>query len=88
MDALLGNLLRVDINSQPIFTAYGDIDGWSDAQGHTMGKNDLWIAAVSLVGNTTILTTDKDFDHLHDPHPGRLWRVDREWVDPSSKLTP
>ena len=50
--------------------------------------------AISLIGMTarvfdlTVLTTDSDFDHLHDPHPTRPWRVDREWVDPTSKLTP
>jgi tRNA(fMet)-specific endonuclease VapC len=86
--SLLGRLEQVDINDPQILTAYGEIDAWSDAQGHTMGKNDIWIAAASWVKNTTILTTDKDFDHLHDPHPGRSWRVDREWVDPNSKLSP
>jgi len=29
-----------------------------------MGKNDLWIAATAHVVDATILTTDKDFDHL------------------------
>jgi tRNA(fMet)-specific endonuclease VapC len=86
--ALLSKFDRVDINDQQILTAYGDIDAWSFAQGHKMGKNDIWIAAVACVKGMTILTTDKDFDHLHDPHPSRSWRVDREWVDPSSRLPP
>jgi predicted nucleic acid-binding protein len=86
--ALLGHFLRVDINDPLILTAYGDVDSWSLARGFKMGKNDIWIAATSCVKNTTILTTDKDFDHLHDPDSTRTWRVDREWVDPSSKLTP
>jgi predicted nucleic acid-binding protein len=67
LTALLGNTRRVDINDPQILTAYGDIDAWSLAQGHKMGKNDIWIAAASLVKNANILTTDKDFDHLHDP---------------------
>jgi len=29
-----------------------------------MGKNDLWIAATTHVLNATLVTTDKDFDHL------------------------
>lgn len=29
-----------------------------------MGKNDLWIAASAIVLKATLLTTDKDFDHL------------------------
>jgi predicted nucleic acid-binding protein len=86
--ALLGNTTRVNINDPRILTAYGGIDAWSESQGHKMGKNDVWIAAASLVTNTTILTTDTDFDHLHPTNPGRAWRVDREWVDPSSKWTP
>jgi tRNA(fMet)-specific endonuclease VapC len=31
-----------------------------------MGKNDLWIAATASVLSATLLTTDKDFDHLKD----------------------
>ena len=31
-----------------------------------MGKNDLWIAATASVLDLTLLTTDKDFDHLKD----------------------
>jgi tRNA(fMet)-specific endonuclease VapC len=85
---LLGKLDRVDINDPQVLTAYGDIDAWSLAHGHKMGKNDIWIAATALVSSTTILTTDTDFDHLHAPHPSRAWRVDREWVDPGSKLPP
>ncbi len=29
-----------------------------------MGKNDLWIAATTLLFNATLLTTDHDFEHL------------------------
>jgi tRNA(fMet)-specific endonuclease VapC len=88
LTTMLGDFDVADINDPQVLTVYGDIDAWSLAHGHKMGKNDIWIAAASLVRNTTILTTDTDFDHLHDPNPGRTWRVDREWVDPTSKLTP
>jgi predicted nucleic acid-binding protein len=30
-----------------------------------MGKNDLWIAATASVQSATLITTDKDFDHLN-----------------------
>jgi tRNA(fMet)-specific endonuclease VapC len=30
-----------------------------------MGKNDLWIAAVAIVQEAVVLTTDQDFDHLN-----------------------
>ncbi|WP_446725145.1 PIN domain-containing protein [Mucilaginibacter sp. SJ] len=29
------------------------------------GKNDLWIAATAALLGLTLVTTDKDFDHLH-----------------------
>jgi tRNA(fMet)-specific endonuclease VapC len=29
-----------------------------------MGKNDIWIAATARVLGATLLTTDKDFNHL------------------------
>lgn len=29
-----------------------------------MGKNDIWIAATASVFNLTLVTTDKDFEHL------------------------
>lgn len=32
-----------------------------------MGKNDLWIAATASALDLTLLTTDRDFDHLHLP---------------------
>jgi predicted nucleic acid-binding protein len=32
--------------------------------GVKMGKNDLWIAATTLVIGGALLTTDSDFDHL------------------------
>jgi len=31
-----------------------------------MGKNDLWITATAHVTNATLLTMDKDFQHLKD----------------------
>ena len=31
-----------------------------------MEKNDLWIAATASVLDASLLTTDSDFEHLHD----------------------
>ena len=86
LDALLINFTWVDISDPQILAAYGEVDGWSQSVGRKMGKNDVWIAATARATNTTVLTTDTDFDHLHPVHVGRTWRVDREWVDPNSKL--
>jgi predicted nucleic acid-binding protein len=35
------------------------------ATARNMGKNDLWIAATAHVLGASLLTTDKDFAHLH-----------------------
>jgi tRNA(fMet)-specific endonuclease VapC len=42
-----------------------------------MGKNDLWIAASAAVTSAVLMTTDKDFDHLHPQ------RIQRLLIDPS-----
>jgi tRNA(fMet)-specific endonuclease VapC len=31
-----------------------------------MGKNDLWIASLAALLNLKLVTTDADFDHLHN----------------------
>ena len=41
----------------------------------------LWIASVARATGATLLTTDKDFDHLHPTH------LQRVWIDPASALT-
>jgi tRNA(fMet)-specific endonuclease VapC len=60
-----------------LIVAYADIDVFSQGKYETkslpkgmsarnMGKNDLWIAATAQILNATLLTTDKDFEHLND----------------------
>lgn len=48
------------------------IDADSKSSGITMGKNDLWIAAVAYVTGFELITTDADFDHLHPDFVTRL----------------
>jgi tRNA(fMet)-specific endonuclease VapC len=86
LEEMLPSFPRKDINSAGVLRAYGQIDAWSTTNGKPMGKNDVWLAATALAENMTLLTLDKDFDHLHPPHDSRAWRVDVEWVDPTSKL--
>jgi len=65
------------ISSEGIHEAYADIDAFSqsnhptlslpkDMTARNMGKNDLWIAATAHVLRATLVTTDKDFDHLQN----------------------
>ena len=64
MESLLNYLISVPIPYKTILDSYVEIDDFSRRSGVKMGKNDLWITATAHVEAATILTTDKDFDHL------------------------
>lgn len=72
LDKLLRELVIADINVAPILDKYAEIDSWSQAKGHKMGKNDLWIAATASVTRSVLLTTDADFDLLHKVYLERI----------------
>jgi tRNA(fMet)-specific endonuclease VapC len=75
--------VTVDINVAEVIDAYVEIDVYSQQHpggARNMGKNDLWIAACAKASGATLLTTDKDFDHLN---PGM---ISVEYVDPASTL--
>lgn len=64
-----------DIKYEPILNQYAEIDAFSQGtlsenplgtSARNMGKNDLWIAATTVVTNAALMTSDEDFDHLHD----------------------
>jgi tRNA(fMet)-specific endonuclease VapC len=79
---LLGELVVLDINAPEILDAYGELDNESRRIGRTMGANDVWIAATARVSRASLLTTDKDFDHLDG-----TW-IKRIWIDPQTGKTP
>jgi len=62
---LLGYFGRAGIDAPRVLQAYADIDTLSRNAGVRMGKNDLWIAAVTYGAGATLVTTDRDFEHLH-----------------------
>ncbi len=64
LDAVLNDLTRINIDPPELLNAYAQIDVFSERNGRTMGKNGLWIAAAARVTQSTLLTTDADFDHL------------------------
>ncbi len=70
---------RVSIDQQEIYEAYAAIDAYSVSVGRSMGKNDIWIAATAYLIDATLLTTDKDFDHLASRY------LSIEWIDPSGE---
>lgn len=63
--------------SQSYVDIYAEIDAYSqmlnpdfkeyqfDTQ-RNMGKNDLWIASLAALLGLELITTDGDFDHLHN----------------------
>lgn len=76
LNALLSSHLVHPVKQETVYEAYAQIDNYSQGtlknkplpKGMTarnMGKNDLWIAATThVIQQATLLTTDKDFDHL------------------------
>ena len=79
LDAFLQKVTYIDINhtDETLLEQYATIDAYSkgkhpDLKGnmkggsaHTMGKNDLWIAATAAVIDAVLLTGDGGFDHLN-----------------------
>jgi tRNA(fMet)-specific endonuclease VapC len=75
LQLLMDKFLIVDIRVEAIINRYAEIDAYSQGKlkgrlltgsARNMGKNDLWIAATASVLDATLLTTDKDFDHLNN----------------------
>ncbi len=78
MKELFGYFTIIPLPFSTIIDAYAEIDDYSRRQGISMGKNDVWIAATAAVTGARLLTTDKDFDHLHSVF------LERDWIDPAS----
>ena len=73
IDKILTNTTRLDISYDKILEMYEEIDAYSQGKHRSiksnfsainMGKNDLWIAATASAFEITLVTTDKDFNHL------------------------
>lgn len=77
MERQLSYFTVVPLPFSRVVAVYAEIDDFSRRSGVTMGKNDLWIAVTASVTGTRLLTTDKDFDHLHGIY------LERDWIDPS-----
>ncbi len=75
LDSLLSEIANLDINYKEIIDRYAEIDSFSqnkypsissDFTARNMGKNDIWIAATASVLEATLISTDKDFNHLNN----------------------
>ncbi|NBB79638.1 MAG: PIN domain-containing protein [Verrucomicrobia bacterium] len=83
---VLNQFPTVDINKESILNAYAAIDTWTHGKpvssmelptpprpAVVMKQNDMWIAATAVATGATLLTTDKDFDHLDGVVLNRIW---------------
>ena len=70
--SLLREVVSIDLDQPEIIEAYGIIDSKSRSMGRKMGKNDACIAATANVTGATLLTADKDFEHLHGKYLTRI----------------
>ena len=84
---ILTKVRAIAVEGEWLMESYADIDAYSQSNHPTMtlsgsarkmSKNDLWIAATACVFESTLLTTDGDFDHLHNT----FFRV--EYIDSAS----
>ncbi|WP_426668764.1 type II toxin-antitoxin system VapC family toxin [Mucilaginibacter sp. McL0603] len=76
LDVFLDQVNIVEINQASV-NIYAEIDAYSQRSNKSfdkypfdtprnMGKNDLWIASLSALLGLRFITTDADFDHLHN----------------------
>ena len=88
LEDVLNRFPTIDINRELIIDAYARIDAWTHGRpvvspqdipppkpAVSMKQNDIWIAATAHVSQTTLVSTDSDFDHLNG-----VW-VHRIYVD-------
>ena len=88
MVEVLNRFPTLDLNRDSILNAYASFDAWTHGKNLpdpsrppppkpavSMKQNDLWVAATAIATSATLITTDKDFEHLHG-----LW-LDRFLVD-------
>jgi tRNA(fMet)-specific endonuclease VapC len=66
MEQFIANTMVISINymDTALMNHYVEIDIFSLNEGRKMAKNDLWIAATAASAQATLLTFDKDFEHL------------------------
>ena len=76
LDSFVEAVSTVEVN-QLYVSAYAEIDAYSQRLNpkfetypfdtpRNMGKNDLWIASLAALLGLRLVTTDSDFDHLHN----------------------
>lgn len=85
LQELIRELVVVDIRNEPVLKKYAEIDGYLIGKGRKIGDNDIWIAATAAVTGAHLLTSDKDFDPLHDVFLTRLYYDPEPSADAATK---
>jgi tRNA(fMet)-specific endonuclease VapC len=78
LEALLRQLVQVNLNQGDILDRYAEIDYYTRSAlkpARPMGQNDMWIAATASAVDAQLFTTDHDFDPL-DPRFLKLVKID------------
>jgi len=76
LNSFLDKISIIDVNQLSI-NIYAEIDAYSQRLNSSfddytfdtprnMGENDLWIASLAALLGLKLITTDSDFDHLHN----------------------
>jgi predicted nucleic acid-binding protein len=68
---MLDNMVTIDINDRTVIDSYVEMARASQrlpGGARVLSNNDLWIAACTRAAGAILLTTDKDFLHLHPNH--------------------
>lgn len=82
LTSLVDSFTQLSVNGDALYQLYATLDTFSqnklidrplNESARNMGKNDLWIAAAAALAGATLITTDKDFDHLHDQFLNVIW---------------
>ncbi|HEX4037846.1 MAG TPA: PIN domain-containing protein [Acidobacteriaceae bacterium] len=83
LESVLDSMVTVDLNDPEILEGYVAVDQANrsvPAGARQLSNNDMWIAATAKAAKAILLTSDKDFLHLHPS----VCTV--EYVDQKSKL--
>lgn len=71
---LIDKLIVVEVKFEDIINNYIEIEEFNlnvhptkkrEGSHFKMGKNDVWIAATAMATKSTLITSDKDFEHLN-----------------------
>lgn len=75
LEALIDDLIIIEVRYREIVRLYAEIETFSNrtnpnnkvtGSAITMGKNDIWIAATTVLTKSALITSDNDFNHLEN----------------------